>query len=241
MHRAERLFQLTTLLRNRRTVLTAKQMSEHLRVSERTIYRDIQSLSLSGVPIEGEAGVGYRLSHRYQLPPLMFDREEVEALLLGARMVSSWGDTDMAIHANQAIQKILSVLPDHLRHSDESLPLLVPNMEEVQKYYTAHSQPMREAIRLRQRVAIDYVRADEQHSSRTIEPLGMIFWGKVWTLVAWCHLRDDYRTFRLDRIQSIVVTDEKFDTSESKSLKHFLHLMKEKYAQEPEATAPHDC
>lgn len=240
MHRAERLFQLTTLLRNRRTVLTAKQMSEHLRVSERTIYRDIQSLSLSGVPIEGEAGVGYRLSHRYQLPPLMFDREEVEALLLGARMVSSWGDTEMAIHANQAIQKILAVLPDHLRHSDESLPLLVPNIEEVQKFYTAHSQPMREAIRLRQRVAIDYVRADDEQSSRTIEPLGMIFWGKVWTLVAWCQLRGDYRTFRLDRIQSILVTDEKFETSENKSLKHFLQLMKEKYTQEPEATAPHD-
>ena len=240
MYRAERLFQLTTLLRNRRTVLTAKQMSEHLRVSERTIYRDIQSLSLSGVPIEGEAGVGYRLSHRYQLPPLMFDREEVEALLLGARMVSSWGDTEMAIHANQAIQKILAVLHDHLRHSDESLPLLVPNIEEVQKFYTAHSQPMREAIRLRQRVAIDYVRADDEHSSRTIEPLGMIFWGKVWTLVAWCQLRGDYRTFRLDRIQSILVTDEKFETSENKSLKHFLQLMKEKYTQEPEATAPYD-
>src|SRR6188768_4260619 len=227
MQRAERLFQLLTLLRNRRTVLTAKQMSEHLRVSERTIYRDIQSLSLSGVPIEGEAGVGYRLSHRYQLPPLMFDREEVEALLLGARMVSSWGDTDMALHANQAIQKILAVLPDHLRHSDENLPLLVPNMEEVQKYYTAHSQPMREAIRLQQRVMIDYVRADEQQSSRTIEPLGLIFWGRVWTLVAWCHLRNDYRTFRLDRIQSIVVTDEKFDTNDNKSLQHFLQLMKE--------------
>lgn len=238
MHRAERLFQLTTLLRNRRTVLTAKQMSEHLRVSERTIYRDIQSLSLSGVPIEGEAGVGYRLSHRYQLPPLMFDREEVEALLLGARMVSSWGDTDMAIHANQAIQKILAVLPDHLRHSDESLPLLVPNMEEVQKYYTAHSQPMREAIRLHLRVAIEYVRADEEHSARTIEPLGMIFWGKVWTLVAWCQLRNDYRTFRLDRIQSIVVMDEKFETGDNKSLKHFLRLMKEKCAQEPDVSSP---
>jgi predicted DNA-binding transcriptional regulator YafY len=235
MHRAERLFQLTTLLRNRRTVLTAKQMSEHLRVSERTIYRDIQSLSLSGVPIEGEAGVGYRLSHRYQLPPLMFDREEVEALLLGARMVSSWGDTDMAIHANQAIQKILAVLPDHLRHSDENLPLLVPTMEGVQKFYTAHSQPMREAIRLRQRVAIDYVRADEQHSSRTIEPWGLIFWGKVWTLVAWCQLRNDYRTFRLDRIQTMVASDENFETSDSKSLKHFLQVMKEKYAEAPDS------
>lgn len=237
MHRAERLFQLTTLLRNRRTVLTAKQMSEHLRVSERTIYRDIQSLSLSGVPIEGEAGVGYRLSHRYQLPPLMFDREEVEALLLGARMVSSWGDTDMAIHANQAIQKILAVLPDHLRHSDENLPLLVPTMEGAQKYYTAHSQAMREAIRLQQRVLIEYVRADEQPSSRTIEPLGLIFWGRVWTLVAWCHLRNDYRTFRLDRIQSIEVTDETFETSDEKSLKHFLQLMKEKHAQEMDLTA----
>lgn len=178
MHRAERLFQLTTLLRNRRTVLTAKQLSDHLSVSERTVYRDIQSLSLSGVPIEGEAGVGYRLSHRYQLPPLMFDRKEVEALLLGARMVSSWGDTEMAKEANQAIQKILAVLPDHLRHSDETLPLLVPNIQEVQKYYTAHSQPMREAIRLRQRVEIDYVRADDSATSRTIEPLGMIFWEK---------------------------------------------------------------
>lgn len=231
MQRAERLFQLLTLLRNRRTVMTAKQMSEHLRVSERTIYRDIQSLSLSGVPVEGEAGVGYRLSHRYQLPPLMFDRHEVEALLLGARMVSSWGDTDMAIHANQAMQKILSVLPDHLRHSDESLPLLVPTMEEVQKYYTAHSQTIRAAIHGKQRVHIEYTRADEQQSTRTIEPLGLIFWGKVWTLVAWCHLRNDYRTFRLDRINSLQVTDESFDTSDTKSLKHFLALIEEKHQQ----------
>jgi predicted DNA-binding transcriptional regulator YafY len=236
MHRAERLFQLTTLLRNRRTVLTAKQMSEHLRVSERTIYRDIQSLSLSGVPIEGEAGVGYRLSHRYQLPPLMFDREEVEALLLGARMVSAWGDSDMAIHANQAIQKILAILPDHLRHSDETLPLLVPNLEEVQKYYTAHSQPMREAIRLHRCVTIDYTRADEERSSRTIEPLGMIFWGKVWTLVAWCQLRNDYRTFRLDRIRSTLMTDDSFVSHDKKSLNHFLQIMKERCAQEPEFT-----
>lgn len=227
MQRAERLFQLLTLLRNRRTVMTAKQLSEHLEVSERTIYRDIQSLSLSGVPVEGEAGVGYRLSHRYQLPPLMFDRHEVEALLLGARMVSSWGDTDMAAHAKQAIQKILSVLPDHLRHSDENLPLLVPTMEGAQKFYTAHSQPIREAIRARQRVNIIYTRADAQESDRIIEPLGLIFWGKVWTLVAWCQLRADYRTFRLDRINNLTVMEEVFETNDAKSLQHFLALMKE--------------
>lgn len=222
MQRAERLFQLLTLLRNRRTVMTAKQLSEHLSVSERTVYRDIQSLSLSGVPVEGEAGVGYRLSHRYQLPPLMFDRHEVEALLLGARMVSSWGDTDMAAHAKQAIQKILAVLPDHLRHSDETLPLLVPNIEEIQKFYTAHSQQIREAIRTRQRIDIEYTRADSQISTRIIEPLGLIFWGKVWTLVAWCQLRCEYRTFRLDRINQLTVLEEQFETNDNKSLKHFL-------------------
>lgn len=231
MHRAERLFQLLNLLRNRRTVMTARQMSDHLQVSERTIYRDIQALSLSGVPVEGEAGVGYRLQRHFQLPPLMFDRHEVEALLLGARMVSGWGDEQMARSANNAIQKILAVLPDHLRHSDENLPLLVPTFDDHQKIYTAHSQTIREAIRLKRQVIIDYVRADEQFSSRQIEPLGMIFWGKVWTLVAWCQLRNDYRVFRLDRIHQLATTQETFATSDQKSLKHYLDLMAEHCAK----------
>lgn len=237
MHRAERLFQLLNLLRNRRTVMTARQMSEHLDVSERTIYRDIQALSLSGVPVEGEAGVGYRLQRHFQLPPLMFDRQEVEALLLGARMVSGWGDEQMARSANNAIQKILAVLPDHLRHSDENLPLLVPTYDDYQKIYTAHSQTIREAIRLRRQVIIDYVRADEQFSSRQIEPLGLIFWGKVWTLVAWCQLRDDYRVFRLDRIRQLATTQDAFETNDQKSLKHYLNLMSEHYAQHNDAQA----
>lgn len=231
MQRAERLFQLLTLLRNRRTALTARQLSEHMQVSERTIYRDIQALSLSGVPVEGEAGVGYRLQRHFQLPPLMFDRHEVEALLLGARMVSGWGDSQMAASANSAIQKILAVLPDHLRHSDENLPLLVPTYDEYQKIYTAHSQTIREAIRQQRMLMIDYKRADEQTSSRQIEPLGLIFWGRVWTLVAWCQLRGDYRVFRLDRIQQLVTIDEKFTTSDTKSLKHYLNLMAENYEQ----------
>jgi predicted DNA-binding transcriptional regulator YafY len=238
MHRAERLFQLLNLLRNRRTVMTARQMSDHLHVSERTIYRDIQALSLSGVPVEGEAGVGYRLQRHFQLPPLMFDRHEVEALLLGARMVSGWGDEQMARSANNAIQKILAVLPDHLRHSDENLPLLVPTVDDYQKIYTAHSQTIREAIRLQRQVIIDYVRADEEYSSRQIEPLGLIFWGKVWTLVAWCQLRDDYRVFRLDRIRQLITTQHTYKTDDNKSLKHYLALMAEQCAQHTDRQNP---
>lgn len=235
MHRAERLFQLLNLLRNRRTAMTARQMSEHLSVSERTIYRDIQALSLSGVPVEGEAGVGYRLQRHFQLPPLMFDRQEVEALLLGARMVSGWGDEEMVRSAKNAIQKILAVLPDHLRHSDENLPLLVPTFDDYQKIYTAHSQTIREAIRLKRQVIIDYVRADDQYSSRQIEPLGLIFWGKVWTLVAWCQLRGDYRVFRLDRIRQLTTTQETFEVNDNKSLKHYLNMMASHYAEHQDA------
>ena len=235
MHRAERLFQLLNLLRNRRTALTARQLSEHMQVSERTIYRDIQALSLSGVPVEGEAGVGYRLQRHFQLPPLMFDRHEVEALLLGARMVSGWGDSQMASSANSAIQKILAVLPDHLRHSDENLPLLVPTYDDYQKIYTAHSQTIREAIRQQRTVTIDYKRADDQFSSRHIEPLGLIFWGKVWTLVAWCKLRNDYRVFRLDRIQQLTTNADAFTTNDQKSLKHYLNLMADHYEHSDEA------
>lgn len=232
MQRAERLFQLMNLLRNRRTVMTARQMSEHLQVSERTVYRDIQALSLSGVPVEGEAGVGYRLQRHYQLPPLMFDRQEVEALLLGARMVSGWADEQMARSAKNAIQKILAIVPDHLRHSDENLPLLVPSYDDYQKIYTAHSEKIREAIRLRRLVLIDYVRADNEFSCRHIEPLGLIFWGKVWTLVAWCQLRDDYRVFRLDRIRSLAISETGFDVKDTKNLKHYLDLMAAQYGQQ---------
>src|SRR5690606_28935984 len=132
--------------------------------------------------------------------------------------------------ANNAIQKILAVLPDHLRHSDENLPLLVPTVDDYQKIYTAHSQTIREAIRLQRQVIIDYVRADEEYSSRQIEPLGLIFWGKVWTLVAWCQLRNDYRVFRLERIRQLATTREIFETDENKSLKHYLNLMAEHYA-----------
>ncbi len=238
MHRAERLFQLLNLLRNRRMALTARHLSEQLGVSERTIYRDIQSLSLSGVPVEGAAGVGYRLQPQYQLPPMMFDRREVEALLLGARMVRGWSDAQMAGSANSAIQKILSVLPEHLRHSDEDLPLLVPSFADNQ-VYTAHSEAIRSAIRQGHALLMDYVAADDQPSAREVEPLGLIFWGKVWTLVAWCRLRDNYRVFRLDRIRQLQSSGNSFSTSEEKSLKHYLDLMAREHAS-PDCTQQ-DC
>ncbi len=229
MRRAERLFQLLNLLRNRRTVMTARQMGEALDVSERTIYRDIQALSLSGVPIEGEAGVGYRLQRHFQLPPLMFDRDEVEALLLGARMIRAWGDKKMAGAAAAAMQKILAVLPEGLRDLEEDPSIQVPTFGTHQQY-TAYSDVIRAAIRNKHIIRIDYRRADGEFSSRELFPLGLVFWGRTWTMIAWCELRKSYREFRLDRIESLEETVEHFETSETRSLNHYLSLVRENYS-----------
>jgi len=226
MRRAERLFQLVNILRNRRGALTARYLSELLEVSERTIYRDIQALSLSGVPVEGEAGVGYRIHRHFQLPPLMFDRGEVESLLLGARMIRAWGDKQMSSAASSALQKILAVLPDELRDLDADVSIQVPNYGDNEAL-TAHSKTIRHAVRLQHSIVVDYQRADGEYSSRTLLPLGLVFWGKVWTMIAWCTLRNDYREFRLDRIKDLIETDIVFSTHKSCSLNHYLSTVRD--------------
>ena len=145
MNKAERLFQLTNLLRGRRTAITAKTLAEKLEVSERTIYRDIQALELSGIPVEGEAGIGYRIRHNFELPPLMFDRTEIIALLLGSRMVQAWSDKELAGAAGRAIDKINAILPDDLKALAEQQTLLVPDYF-VQSNDADLSQQVRQAI-----------------------------------------------------------------------------------------------
>ncbi|WNO09516.1 YafY family protein [Teredinibacter sp. KSP-S5-2] len=228
MRKAERLFQILNLLRNRRTVLTAKQIAEKLEVSERTIYRDIQALSLSGVPIEGEAGVGYRVQRQFDLPPLMFDHDEVEALLLGVRMVRSWSDRQLAASANSALNKILAVLPSQLREVEETSPIMVPKFQE-QTLASQYSEAIRKAIKNKTMIKVHYCDAKESNSLRTLWPLGLFFWGSAWTLVAWCELRNDYRVFRLDRITKFQSLEEHFVTDPNRSLGHYLEMQRQRY------------
>lgn len=231
MRRADRLFQLLTLLRNRRTAITAAHLAEVLEVSERTVYRDVQSLMLTGVPIEGEAGVGYRLNRHFDLPPLMFSSDEIEALLLGTKMVQAWSDKQLAASASQAMQKILAVLPQNLRHLDEQLAFLVPDCH-VDKELVAFSEEIRLATRSQLSLNIQYRRADGEYSSRVIQPLGLVYWGKVWTLVAWCEMRNEYRAFRLDRIQALQTTEQLFELTPEKNLKHYLEMEKQTHEQQ---------
>ncbi|VAX06882.1 Transcriptional regulator, DeoR family [hydrothermal vent metagenome] len=220
MRRADRLFQIIQLLSYER-VTTARQLAEELEVSERTIYRDIQDLSFSGVPIEGEAGVGYRLMKGFHLPPLMFTEEELSALLLGARMVQAWADKGLAKAANQAMRKIEIVIPERLKPELAREEIMVPDFNastEVAKHLTL----LRGAIKQTHKVQYDYTREDGQHSRRIVHPLGLFYWGRVWTLVAWCELRDAFRHFRLDRMQNLRVLNAKFKVAPGQILQDFL-------------------
>ena len=205
MRRADRLFQLVQLLRRRRAV-TAAELARSLQVSERTVYRDVQDLSLSGVPIEGEAGVGYRLKPGFDLPPLMFTAEELQALRLGARIVQGWADDALAGAASSALARIESVLPDKLREESNPQVLFAPGFA-VTPESKVWMRELRAAMDARHKVRIGYRKAEDssEPTLRIIEPLGLYFWGKIWTLGAWCELRLGFRTFRLDRITALTV------------------------------------
>ncbi len=220
MRRADRLFQIVQLLQRRR-VMTARNLATRLEVSERTIYRDVRDLILSGVPIEGEAGVGYALPRRFELPPLMFTPEEIQALVLGSRVVESWADPDLARAAGSALAKVEAVLPDKLRHRITETPLHVPGFH-VSQAVRAKLASLRSSVDRHCKVRLDYTRADGAESDRTVRPLGLFYWGATWSLTGWCELRDAFRSFRLDRIRALEPLDVPFEPEPGRTLEDFL-------------------
>lgn len=221
MRRADRLFQIIQYLRNRH-LTTARWLSKKLEVSERTIYRDVQDLMLSGVPIEGEAGVGYMLRQGFDIPPVMFTKDEIEALVIAARMVKTWAGTKLARSAEFALDKIEAVLPENLKAELEKPRLFVP--EILADLDTgAKLDQIREAINEHKILRFDYNSIEQQTSKRQLRPLGLFFWGKVWTLASWCELRKDYRSFRVDRIEQLSTCDQYFDEDENISFNQFLN------------------
>ncbi len=220
MRRADRLFEIVQILRGRR-LTTARTLAERLSVSERTIYRDVQDLSLAGVPILGEAGVGYALKKGFEVPPLMFDVEEVEALLIGARMVSAYGGRELARGAERAMEKIAAVLPENRRAALVTTQVYVPDFH-VDHGVAARFESLRQAIKSRRFVFIDYVTEDKRESQRELRPVALHFWGERWTLAAWCELRNAFRMFRLDRMRELRIREETFRDEPGKTIADFL-------------------
>ena len=220
MRRADRLFEIIQSLR-RQGLVRARDLSAALEVSERTIYRDIQDLMASGVPIEGEAGVGYVLKAGFDLPPLMFKEQEIEALVLGARIVESWADPELATAASDVIAKIQAVVPDRLRDYMANTALLAPPHHWMEPIAFDMAE-LRRALRGQLKVHFSYRDAQAEASRRTVRPLCLAYYGPVWMLSAWCELREDFRTFRLDRMADFAVPGERFRHEPGKTLHDFL-------------------
>jgi predicted DNA-binding transcriptional regulator YafY len=229
LRRADRLFQIVQLLRTRR-VVTAAQLARELEVAPRTIYRDIADLMASGVPIDGEAGVGYALARGFDLPPLTFDPEEIGALVLGARMVQAFGDEGLARCAKSLLAKVESVVPERLRQSFDRPAWQVTN--RLRKEVRAHVENLRRAIDERRKLRFRYQDEQGVETERTVRPLCLAFWGPQWTTGAWCELRQAFRNFRPDRMQQVELLAQRFEDEPDKNLTAYLRELEEELRRE---------
>lgn len=221
MRRADRLFDIIEYLRRHRRVVTAAELGAKMEVSVRTIYRDIADLQASRVPIDGEAGLGYLLRDGYDLPPLMFKAEEAEALALGARIVSTWGDEELAEAAKAVLAKLRAVLPRELKTQFDALGVMAPPAH-YQAAVSIDLARVRRAVRNKRKIRFSYADKDGKPSKRTIWPLTLSFYGAVWTVPGWCELRHDFRVFRADRMGDLEVLDERIPHDPSKNLQAYL-------------------
>ncbi|HSR65523.1 MAG TPA: YafY family protein [Xanthomonadaceae bacterium] len=202
MRRADRLFLIIHALRGRRVALPAHALAQTLGVSSRTVYRDVADLQRSGVPIEGEAGVGYMLRRGSDIPPLMFSADELEALVVGTRFVRAFGGERLGQGASAALLKIQAVLPADLRERGRRTRIFAPPREDRIEA-TGLIDRLHAAIEARHVLRLDYCDQDGHASVRDVEPLCLSFWGGAWTLGAWCRLREGFRSFRPDRIAAL--------------------------------------
>ncbi len=237
MNRTDRLVAMVMFLQGRRLV-KAEELADHFEISVRTIYRDISALSESGVPISGEAGVGYTLLKSYHLPPVMLTAEEASALFVGAAFANRFTDASLKAALDSALLKVRAVLPAERQEFVEQMIKKTvvlgraPRGEQsiVDKEWLL---PLQEAAVRRRCVRLRY-QTTEETTDREVEPLGMAFYGESWYLVAWCRLRNSLRHFRFDRIQNVTVLSETFASRPEFSL---LEHMKDVAVNEGMTTA----
>lgn len=235
MRRADRLFQIVALL-GRRRFMTAAQLAESLEVSTRTIYRDVLDLVASGVRITGEAGVGYQLDPSYRLPPLTFNSDELEALVLGVRMVEAWGDTSLRQAARAVQEKVSLVLQESDRAELHNTALFSLRFG-AQAQASENLGEVRRAVNERRLLTFAYASESGETTQRTVKPLGIYFWGRAWTVATYCELRQDFRSFRTDRMRSIVLEPTTFELVPPWTLEDFARAMEGERLRSSE-TAP---
>jgi len=210
MPRSDRLFDIIQALRSSKKPMTAAALAGELEVTPRTVYRDIATLQARRVPIEGAAGVGYVLRKGFDLPPLMFTIDEVEAIAVGARMLKRVKDPALQQAADSVLAKVSVVVPEGLRaHVADAHVYVSPGMAADAE--GADLAEIRAAIRDSRKLFIGYADGQGRRTNRVIWPIAMAYYVDATLIGAWCELRADYRNFRIERIQSSKVLRERFD------------------------------
>ena len=209
MNRSARLFEIIQLLRSSRRSLTAQEIADALEVTKRTIYRDIVALQSMRVPIDGEAGVGYIMRPGFDLPPLMFNADEVEAIAVGLSLLGRTGDTGLEAAAQNVVRKISAVLPDENLYDPLSQSVFTSNWHSIPAS-AIDPRILRQSIRDERKLKIQYKDVNCKSTQRIILPLALIYYVDSLVLAAWCELRVAYRHFRVDRISQCRDTDQFF-------------------------------
>ncbi|MBM7067874.1 YafY family protein [Actibacterium sp. 188UL27-1] len=234
MRRTDRLFALIQILRDGR-LHKAQDMAATLEVSQRTIYRDMDTLVASGVPVQGERGVGYMITAQITLPPLNLTAEELEVLHLGIAVVEEVGDPDLKAAAKSLSSKVDAVLPEGTRKPPEGWGFAVYPFIEGSNAF--HLMPgIRNAVQTRHKLSLTYLAADDIETRRYIWPLNLEYWGKVWTCTAWCELRQDFRVFRVDRIKQLKTLDQSFPDMPGRRYADYLATLADKAVTPPPET-----
>ncbi|TCK99953.1 HTH domain-containing protein [Shimia isoporae] len=228
MRRTDRLFDLIQLLRDGR-LHRASELAEHLEVSVRTIYRDMDTLVASGIPVEGERGVGYILRAPVFMPPMALTQVELEALHLGAALVRQTADSELQDAANRVLTKVDQAMPNPMFGALDGFGKEIFAAPDVEASFEL--MPLiRKAIRQHLVLAIDYLSLANLRSSRRVRPLQMEYWGRAWTMTGWCETREDFRVFRIDRIEDCQETGHTFVDEAGKDLPTYLQRF---YAENP--------
>ena len=232
--RFDRIIAILIQLQSKR-IVKAQELAERFEVSLRTIYRDIRTLEASGVPIYGEAGIGYSLVDGYRLPPIMFTREEAGSFIAAEKLMQKFIDKELGQHYQSAMFKLKSVLQNSDKDwvsSIESKVLVQPSSGNLFNENVPNAMAILfKSVADKTQVVLNYQALEaETASERTIEPVGVFHDNQNWYMLGFCHLRNDYRQFRADRIEGIRKTEIPF-TKEHDSLETFLDKEKEKPTQ----------
>lgn len=200
---------------------TARDLAERLDVSERTIWRDMATLRASGIPVEGERGLGYIITAPITLPPMNLTMGELEALHLAVAILGEATDPDLSASAQSLAAKIDAVLPENAGPPSTGWGFAVYPFADAAAGFK-HMPLLRDAVREKKLIRMNYLALDGAASTRLIRPLQLEYWGRIWTMTAWCELRDDFRVFRVDRIEALIDTGATFKDAAGQSLQDYL-------------------